>query len=53
VYTFSVQASLPGFYPATVTDVIIRADEIVVRDFILEPWPFRSFMPILLKHSDV
>jgi hypothetical protein len=51
VYTFTVQAqaNLGGYYPAAVTGVAVRASPATVRHFVLAPWPYRVFVPILLK----
>jgi hypothetical protein len=49
VYTYTVRASRPGYFPATITEVVALTDATVVQHFLLEPWPVRMFVPLLIK----
>jgi hypothetical protein len=46
VYTLTAWPALPGYYPATVTDVLITTDTITLQDLALEPWP-RWYFPLV------
>lgn len=48
-YTFTAWAASPGYYPATVTDVVIITDTITPQDFALEHWP--CWYPPLIVHE--
>ncbi len=50
-YTYTVSASRPGYFPATITDVVVLMDSTVVQHFLLEPWPIQMYVPLLIKAS--
>jgi len=45
-YTLTSWAASPGYYPATVTSVLIITDAVTAQDFVLERWP-RWHLPLI------
>jgi hypothetical protein len=47
-YTLTVLPANPGYYPATLHEVLVATDTTGVEDAALEPWP-RSYVPSVIR----
>ncbi len=47
-YTITISSASPGYYPATVTDVLIITDTVTVQDVALAPW-LHSYLPLVAR----
>ena len=47
-YTLTVRPNLPGYYPATITDVLVVTDTVTVLDVPLAPWT-RAYLPWIAR----
>jgi len=49
-YTLTAWSVSPGYYPATITDVLVVTDTTITRDFTLMPWP-RLYLPCIVHEG--